>query len=319
MYQSRFSHDINEMLAVLRNGGLQIQYIDFFLHDFDDFCIANYPDEDVLSDTIAEEWIHNTSSESRCHMSRRVRTMVHLGEYQQAVGKAAYVPGYRIHYAHAEEPRLFSDEQLAEFFELVDSVITNTPTFPHNDMVFPVLFRMNYSSGLRSSESCNLKVEDVDLVQGKLRIFNSKGFKDREIPISDDLCSLCRSFHNAYSSVVPNRKYFFQPSQTRECYNSSIVGKVFDSVLKKTTFYETTGKKFTAHGLRHLFAVQNIKKCAESGENFYNWMQYLCKYMGHKHIRYTMYYLHITSQLFPVYSQKLEELEERVGVVYVED
>lgn len=45
----------------------------------------------------------------------------------------------------------------------------------------------------------------------------------------------------------------------------------------------------------------------------------LCRYMGHKHIRFTMHYLHITSQLFPVYSDKLRQLEEGIGVVYAEE
>lgn len=78
---------------------------------------------------------------------------------------------------------------------------------------------------------------------------------------------------------------------------SGDVSKIFQAILKKAGLLELPGKRFTTHGLRHLFAVQNIKKCADAGEDFYNWIQYLCRYMGHKHIRYTLYYLHITSQL----------------------
>ena len=90
-------------------------------------------------------------------------------------------------------------------------------------------------------------------------------------------------------------------------------------ILKKAGLLDVKGKKFTPHGLRHLFAVQNIKKCVEAGEDFANWMEYLCQYMGHKHIRYTLYYLHITSQLFPVYQDKLRQLEEGIGVKYAEE
>lgn len=319
MYKSKFAPDIENMLAILHNSGLQVKYLDFFLHDFDIFCMKEFQDKSLLSSSVAEAWIHSTSSESRCHMSRRVCTMKHIGEYQQSLGKPAYVPGYKIRYAHAEEPHLFSDEQLMEFFVKVDTRITTTRTFPYNDIIFPILFRMNYCCGLRSSEACNLKMKDVDLIQGKLTIYRSKGFKDREIFMSDELCLLCRHFHEFYSKVIPGRTYFFQPSPVREHYTSDIVGKVFDSVLKETSFYGAAGQKFTPHGLRHLFAVQNIRKCVESGEDFSNWIQYLCKYMGHKHIRYTMYYLHITSQLLPVYSKKLKLLEERIGVLYVEE
>lgn len=319
MYCSKFAPDMENMLASLHNTGLQMAYINFFLDDFDSFCMDIFPDASILTSDIAESWIHNAASESKAHMSRRVRTMKHLGQYQQSLGKPAYIPDYAIHYTHAEEPHLFSDGQLAEFFEKVDTEITPTKLFPYNDIVFPVMFRMIYCCGLRSSEACNLKVDDVDLLHGALTIYRSKGFKDRMIFMSDDIYILCRRFHVFYSRTIPDRTYFFQPSPTRIHYNSNEVGSVFDSVLEKASFCDTPGKKFTAHGLRHLFAVQNIKKCVESGEDFANWIQYLCKYMGHKSIRYTMYYLHITSQLFPVYSEKLRLLEEGTGVAYVEE
>lgn len=308
-----------KMLDTLHNSGLQMAYLDSFLKDFDRFCVINFQDDALLTSEIAEAWIHNTTSKSNKHMSRRVCTMKYLGRYQRSLGKPAYVPDYSVKYRTAEEPHLFNDEQLREFFEKVDTVITPTKMFPYNDIIFPVMFRMNYCCGLRSSESCRLRVDDIDLARGRITIYRSKGFKDRDIPMSDDLCALCREFDRFYKEILPGRKYFFQPSESRECYDRHIVLKVFDAVLKKTSFSDAPGKKFTPHGLRHLFAVQNIRKCAESGEDFSNWIEYLCKYMGHKHIRYTMYYLHITSQLFPVYKDKLKLLEERIGVVYAEE
>jgi integrase len=307
------------MLTMLRNSGLQVIYLDFFLADFDSYCMENYPNASLLTPEIAETWIRNTESESSAHMSRRVRMIKHIGEYQNMLGKAAYIPDYSIKYNKAEEPRLFSDEQLVEFFRNVDTQIATTPTFPYNDIIFPAMFRLIYCCGLRSSEACNLKVEDVDLIQGTLAIYRSKGFRDRLIHMSDDVRDLCLRFHTFYSKVIPERSYFFQVSPTRERFTSAEVGKVFDSVLKKTTFSKAPGKKFTTHGLRHLFAVQNINKCAEQGENFMNWIQYLYKYLGHKNIQHTMYYLHITSQLFPVYAEKLRLLEKGIGVVYVEE
>jgi integrase/recombinase XerD len=293
--------------------------VNFFLADFDGFCNDIFPGAEVLTSDIVEKWIHNTNSESKPHMSRRVCTMKHLGRYQRSLGKPAYIPDYSIKIVKAEEPNLFSDERLTEFFEKVDTKITTTELFPYNDIVFPVMFRMIYCCGLRASEACNLKVDDVDLTQGTLTIYRSKGFKDRMIFMSDDICDLCLRFDAFYGRIIPNRSYFFQPSPSRDYYKGYEIGKVFNSVLKKTSFCDAPGKKYTLHGLRHLFAVQNINKCVESKGNFANWIQYLCKYMGHKTIGDTMYYLHITSQLFPVYSDKLRLLEERVGVVHVEE
>jgi hypothetical protein len=102
MYSSKFAPNIENMLVSLRNAGLQVAYINYFLADFDQFCLAEYPTASLLTAEISEKWIHSTCSKSKAHMSRRVRTMKHVGEYQQSLGKPAYVPDYVIKYAPAE-------------------------------------------------------------------------------------------------------------------------------------------------------------------------------------------------------------------------
>lgn len=318
MYASKFGPVMEEMLTIRHRSGLQLKFIVFFLDDFDAFCAREYPEATLLTKEIAETWIHRSDSPSRHHMARRVLTMKHIGEYQQSLGLNAYVPNYRIKRPKAEEPHLFTDEQLALFFETVDTKLIPTETYPYKDTMFPVFFRLVYCCGLRSSEACNLKVSDIDFPKGTIYIYQSKGMKDRELPLSDDLLDLCYRFDRYYQKQFPDRTYFFKPNHKREHMTSADVGKIFQAILKKAGLLELPGKRFTTHGLCHLFAVQNIKKCADAGEDFYNWIQYLCRYMGHKHIRYTLYYLHITSQLFPVYREKLDALEKGIGVVYAE-
>lgn len=319
MYKSQFGSVIEEMLAVRHRSGLKLKFIGYFLDDFDSYCARYYPSDSLLTREIGESWIRSSDSASYFHMARRVLTMVHLGQYQQSLGLNAYVPDYRIRTPKAEEPHLFTDGQLTQFFETVDTMIVPTETYPYKNVLFPVFFRLIYSCGLRCSEACNLRIEDVDLQRGTIAIYNAKGNKDRELFLSDDMKGLCIRFDRYYRQKLHGRTYFFQPSRERECLTSGDVSKIFDALLKKSGLDKVPGKKFTTHGLRHLFAVQNIKKCAENGEDFYNWIQYLCKYMGHKHIRYTLYYLHITSQLFPVYHDQLRRLTEGIGVMYAED
>lgn len=319
MYKSKFGQSIEEMLIVRHNSGLQMKHIYFLLDDFDTYCACHYPDAELLTKAIAEEWIHISGSTSRCHVAKRVVTMKHLGKYQRSIGLDAYVPDYGITIPKAEEPHLFTDGQLASFFEAADTRLKPTNNSPHRDILFPVFFRLVYCCGLRCSEACNLKLEDVDLQRGTVSIYQSKGQKDREIFMSDDIRDLCFRFDRFYRKIIPGRSYFFQPAPNRERLLRYEADKVFNIVLKQSNLDKVPGKKFTLHGLRHLFAVQNIRKCADEGEDFYNWMHYLSRYMGHKHIRYTLYYLHITSQLFPVYKDKLDALEKGIGVVYAED
>ena len=179
MYASKFGPVIEEMLIIRHRSGLQLKFIGFFLDDFDAFCAREYPEAALLTKEIAETWIHNSDSPSRHHMARRVLTMKHIGEYQQSLGFNAYVPNYRIKGLKAEEPHLFTDEQLVLFFETVDTKLIPTETYPYKDTMFPVFFRLVYCCGLRSSEACNLKVSDIDFPKGTICI-QAWGFSPRD-------------------------------------------------------------------------------------------------------------------------------------------
>lgn len=169
-YKSSFGPCIEEMLDVRHRSGFQLKFIGFFLRDFDDFCADHFPDAKLLTREIGEKWIQSSDSTSHAHMARRVQTIRHIGTYQQSLGLNAYVPDYSIRIPRAEEPHLFTDEQLALFFQTVDTEIQPTEVFPYKDIIYPVFFRLVYACGLRSCEACNLRIEDVDLIKGTITI-----------------------------------------------------------------------------------------------------------------------------------------------------
>ena len=43
---------------------------------------------------------------------------------------------------------------------------------------YPVLFRLIYCCGLRNNEACSLKICDVDLENGLITLYRTKGNKD---------------------------------------------------------------------------------------------------------------------------------------------
>ena len=101
-----------------------------------------------------------------------------------------------------------------------------------------------------------LLVENVDLDAGTLGIYHSKGYKDRTVYMSEDIRQLCLNFHRYYGSVLPGRKYFFQPSLEKEHYTKTDVDNAFGRIRAKMVSCPKKGKLPSAHGLRHLFAVE---------------------------------------------------------------
>ena len=72
-YQSGFASDIENMLIIRRHSGFKLEAIERYLKIFDNFCTEKYPNASLLTQEIAEEWIHSSTIPSRCHLEMRVR------------------------------------------------------------------------------------------------------------------------------------------------------------------------------------------------------------------------------------------------------
>lgn len=315
---SYFAPFLLEMARIKRNSGFILKGMDAHIKGFDTFCKENYPDKHQLDRELVEAWIYNTNSKSRRMLIDRIQTMRHLANHLTAIGMQAYYCSTRIKLPKPSEPHIFTDEQLTEFFRVCDSF--SQLSFPrYRHILAPTMFRVIYCCGLRNAEACNLKRENVNLSNGSIRIFQSKGHKDRIVYLAPDLLQLCEKYDAVMEMLLPERKYFF-PSQWRKYFTSDTCGQFFDQILSKTSFYGNTSKKPTCHSLRHTFAVNSMRQCIANGDNFDRYIYYLCKYMGHKNPQETMYYLHMTVNLMPELRKNSKELEEVIGgVPHVEE
>lgn len=315
---SYFDKHCFNMMNQLHNIGFDLKYVEDFLKEFNGFCELKYPDQIELNKELALDWIYSTDTKSKQQLDKRVRTMKYLGRYLNSIGIKAYIPDFRIKSDPAKPKQILTDDELKLLFEAADN-LQYFHLSPNREYIVPVIFRLIYSCGLRTSEACNLEMKDVDLENGILSIYKSKGYKDRAVYLSDSMLELCIRFNDTYNKVLPARKYFFQPSYKKLHYFNTDICGWFDTLLKKCNLYDKYPIKPTPHGLRHLFAVKSMKKCMSMGYDFDNWIKYLSQYMGHSSPQETMYYLHMVSHLLPEYSEKIEGFTEGLGVIYEED
>jgi len=96
------------------------------------------------------------------------------------------------------------------------------------------ILELGYRCGLRVSEITNLEIKDID--SKKILIRNSKGNKDRYVPISESMLRVLRTYYKSYRPRV----YLFEGSRGK--YSVASCQKIF----KK---YIDANKSF--HTLRH--------------------------------------------------------------------
>ena len=141
-----------------------------------------------------------------------------------------------------------------------------------------------YSSGLRVSELCGLRVEDLTATECLLRV-RGKGRKERLVPIGEPAlrCIL------AYWQALPLRPTSGEPifhaqAQSGEPVTPSLVQRH----LKRYLFAAGLDLRLTPHKLRHSFATHLLDSGAD--------LRSVQELLGHKNLISTQVYTHVTTE-----------------------
>ena len=124
-----------------------------------------------------------------------------------------------------------------------------------------VLLSLGYGCGLRASEIVRLKVKHIDRAQNIIRIEQSKGRKDRNVMLSDEMLGLLRQWWKARPSrhdagIPPQERWLF-PS--RKSASKPITTRHLNRLFHEAADAAGIRKHVTLHSLRHSFATHLLE------------------------------------------------------------
>jgi len=157
-----------------------------------------------------------------------------------------------------------------------------------------------YSCGLRLSEGINLRLEDIDSARGVIAVRNSKGNKDREVPLPEKTLELLKEHWKSHR----NKALLF-PSAARDDANISTAQDPFSKSSVQSAFRSAVksariNKKATVHSLRHSWATHLL----EAGVN----LRLIQVWLGHKSPSTTSIYTHLTEKAKTMAIKTINEL-----------
>lgn len=141
-----------------------------------------------------------------------------------------------------------------------------------------LLLRTLYHTGMRISECINLELQDVDMAEGIITIRNTKGKKDRQIPIHEELLPDLRNYTDSWRKGKLN-PYFFSLNNTFKI-SPDYVNKILHQVTNELNI----NKHVTCHILRHSFASSLVSKNVN--------IVSIQKLLGHRDLSTTSVYTH---------------------------
>lgn len=148
-----------------------------------------------------------------------------------------------------------------------------------------------YSCGLRVSEAARLRVEDIDGGRRLLWVRDSKGGKDRSIPLSEPTLEQLRKFWRKTRT-----KDWLFPGRNGEHINIAAVQHAFKAALLESGI----NKKASVHSLRHSFAT-HLLECGVD-------IRIIQRILGHGSITTTCIYTHLTDKITDHLSNTLNHL-----------
>lgn len=178
-------------------------------------------------------------------------------------------------------PFIINNNLFCDICEYIDKTsIYETGNYKY---IYPVLYRLLYSTGIRINEAISLKISDLDISIGKININNSKNNKSRTIIISDSM----RDVLKKYILLVKPKKYLFEYKKNKINYSTILchLNKIRNKFNVHIIF----------HDFRHSMATNSFKALLSKGYNEKEILYYMHIYLGHASINETEYYFYFNN------------------------
>lgn len=182
------------------------------------------------------------------------------------------------------KPDILSGTEVLALLKAIDSVVP------------AMVLTTAYAAGLRVSEACRLKAEDIDSKRGLIHVRLGKGGKDRYVMLGATLLTLLRKY---WAQTRPTGWLF--PGYKGQPLSPDAVRKGLERATKALKLK----KRITAHTLRHSFATHLL----EAGTD----IRVIQVLLGHASIRTTARYSQVSAKVIGSTKSPLDLLGTKKG------
>lgn len=202
--------------------------------------------------------------------------------------KNIYYEEKKINVINNYKPVIFNDEEIKVLFQTMDDYKEkyNGKKYYQLYYTYSVLFRLLYACGLRISEVIKININDINFEENAINIIDSKKHISRLIVFSVSIKKCLEDYIKLFNI---NEGLLFRNSKNK-IIDGNLLRKFYRKILKKSNLDD----KSHLHDLRHCFCNKAFNQMIEKGYDENVVIVYLYKYMGHKSIHETEYYLHFT-------------------------
>ena len=287
-FKSIFQNELNYFIKYKRSLGLKyekeisrLRYIDNILYNLN-----------IKSKEITKEVFYKLTERNNMHgenYARQYGVTKDFCKFLISNGyKNIYYENKKFNVINNYKPVIFSDDEIILLFRTMDEYKNQYIDKKYYKLYYSysILFRLLYACGLRVSEVVKITISDIHFSENTINIIDSKRHISRLIVFSNSM-KICLENYTKLFNI--ENGLLFKNSRNKMISCESI-RRYYDKILKSCNL----NNKSRVHDLRHCFCNEALNQMLEKGYDENVVIVYLYKYMGHKTIVETEYYLHFT-------------------------
>jgi integrase len=306
--------DLNALLKMFvqqkRVLGYKYKEEERCLKRFADFIEAHKVQSGCLPKELVVEFCARRASETLKTQSNRISALRQFIAFLNINGIEAHMPKLPRKTRSEYKPYVFTHNEMSRIIAAADSIKQHTRY--NCAEVYPILFRVLYGCGLRISEALNLRVSDIDVENGTLRIRDSKFGKSRIAAMSGSLVQFMTCFLAKNHSYSAEGDYLFKNKDGTKRDMKTVYDCFRELLWKSGIPFRGRGFGPRLHDIRHTFCCHALKKMSDSGIDMYCALPVLSAYVGHSGIISTERYLRLTEEFYPDVTKRTQVLSSYV-------
>lgn len=212
-------------------------------------------------------------------VSRKISTLKSFYKYLKMFNKIEINPMSNIKYPKKEKnlPKFVQYNELEEILE-----ISKSGNFGiRNNLIIELM----YSTGVRVSELINIKLNDIDIENKKIRILG-KGSYERFVFFGEYTFNALKKYTNTLRKELLKGKTseYLLLNKDGDQITARGIAKIITQIIDQTA----VKTKISPHTLRHTFATHLLDNGCD--------LRSVQEMLGHKNINSTEVYTHVTSE-----------------------
>jgi len=189
-------------------------------------------------------------------------------------------------------PYIYTDEELLLLMHYADNLETKAPKScsPYLTVKIPMLLRILYGCGTRLAETHALRRKDIDFVNRTIFLRETKGEKERLIPVHDTLMNILKKYCSALEITHLSNAYLFPGARhKKDSHLTKRQAETWFAELLRLANIDQREKSRSERGaclhcLRHVFVLKSMQQLEAAGRSVDMNDLLLPTYLGHDNL-----------------------------------